>query len=163
MRKEEIKQFLARQQLDFVDADEHYDHLTWRTAVKGYEHEPERGHRCQLCFNLRLRRTAEYASAHGFDLFTTTLASSRWKDLTQITSAGRAAAAAFPGTLYWEQSWRKGGLNERRAELLRHHAFYNQQYCGCEFSLEQMLRWRAERAKQAAATTEGAEESVAKP
>ena len=77
----------------------------------------------------------DYAREHGFTVFTTTLASSRWKRLDQINEAGRLAAARHPGTLFWEQNWRKGGLQERRGELLRQYGFYNQQYCGCEFSL----------------------------
>lgn len=161
VRKEELIRYLAAEGIDFVDADDHYDHRTWRTAVRGYEHEPERGHRCQLCFNVRLRRTAQYAAEHGFDLFTTTLAGSRWKDLEQVLAAGRSGAAAYPATAYWEQNWRKGGLSERRAILLREKKFYNQQYCGCEFSLKQMLEWRAQRAAQLAkASSDGTESSV---
>ena len=90
------------------------------------------------CFTLRLTETARYASGHGFSLFTTTLASSRWKSLDQINQAGRRAAALYPGTQFWEQNWRKGGLQERRNQLLREYAFYNQQYCGCEFSMRRL-------------------------
>jgi predicted adenine nucleotide alpha hydrolase (AANH) superfamily ATPase len=36
---------------------------------------------------------------------------------------------------FWAQNWRKDGLQERRNALLKEYAFYNQQYCGCEFSM----------------------------
>ena len=36
---------------------------------------------------------------------------------------------------FWPQNWRKGGLQERRNQLLKEYNFYNQQYCGCEFSM----------------------------
>ena len=36
---------------------------------------------------------------------------------------------------WWNQNWRKGGLQERRLEIIRQYDFYNQQYCGCEFSM----------------------------
>ena len=49
--------------------------------------------------------------------------------------AERPAAAAVPGTTFWAQNWRKGALQDRRNQLLREYAFYNQQYCGCEFSM----------------------------
>ena len=91
---------------------------------------------------LHLAETARYAYEHGFTLFTTTLASSRWKSLEQINEAGRLAASRYPGTVFWEQNWRKGGLQDRRNQLLKEYGFYNQQYCGCEFSrrrLEQVL------------------------
>ncbi len=83
---------------------------TLAAHYKGLENEPERGSRCLKCFTLRLTETARYASEHGFSVFTTTLASSRWKSLEQINEAGRRAAALYPDTLFWEQNWRKGGL-----------------------------------------------------
>lgn len=132
IRKEEAIRFATSQGLDFVDAD--YDHEAWLQTMKGLECEPERGGRCLKCFIVRLTETARYASANGFTLFTTTLASSRWKCLNQINEAGRLAASYYPDTLFWEQNWRKGGLQERRNQLLREFGFYNQQYCGCEFS-----------------------------
>ena len=38
------------------------------------------------------------------------------------------------GVAFWAQNWRKGGLQERRNQLLKEYGFYNQRYCGCEFS-----------------------------
>jgi len=71
----------------------------------------------------------------GLSYFTTTLASSRWKSIEQITQAGLEAQAVVPGTLFGAQNWRKGGLSDRRNQLLKEYGFYNQQYCGCEFSM----------------------------
>jgi predicted adenine nucleotide alpha hydrolase (AANH) superfamily ATPase len=133
-RKAEAIRFVESLRLDFVDAD--YDHAGWRAGIAGLEHEPERGNRCLQCFLLRLTEAARYAASHGFTLFTTTLAASRWKRLDQINEAGRQAAAPYPSVTFWEQNWRKGGLQERRNELLREYAFYNQPYCGCEFTMK---------------------------
>lgn len=36
---------------------------------------------------------------------------------------------------WWNINWRKGGLQERRLEIIRQYGFYNQLYCGCEFSM----------------------------
>ena len=102
--------------------------------MAGLEDEPERGKGCLQCFKIRLLATAKLADERGFRLFTTTLASSRWKSLQQITEAGKWAAARFEGLEFWEKNWRKGGLSERRKILLAENGFYNQQYCGCEFS-----------------------------
>lgn len=41
----------------------------------------------------------------------------------------------YPDVTYWEQNWRKGGLSERRIAIIKEYNFYNQQYCGCEFSM----------------------------
>lgn len=146
VRKEEAIRFATAQNLDFIDAD--YDHTHWLGAMKGMENEPERGARCLHCFLLRLTETARYAAEHGFTLFTTTLASSRWKSLEQINQAGRIAATRYPGTYYWEQNWRRGGLQERRNQLLHEYGFYNQQYCGCEFSMQRLERAARETAPQ---------------
>ena len=132
IRKAEAKRFVTSQGLSFVDAD--YDYDGWKEGVCGMENEPERGRRCLQCFKMRLLQTAHYASEHGFTVFTTTLASSRWKSIEQINEAGQWAAAQVDGVTFWEQNWRKGGLQERRNQLLREYGFYNQLYCGCEFS-----------------------------
>lgn len=132
IRKQEAIRFVTAQGLDFVDGDYNYDR--WKSCITGLEEEPERSARCLQCFTLRLTETARYASEHGFTLFTTTLASSRWKSLEQINEAGRLAASRYPSTVFWEQNWRKGGLQDRRNQLLKEYGFYNQQYCGCEFS-----------------------------
>ena len=133
IRKDECSRYARSLGLDIVDAD--YDHEAWRSCVAGLEEEPERGGRCLQCFKMRLLDTARYAHEHGFRVITTTLASSRWKSLDQINEAGRFAVAAYPDVIWWDQNWRKGGLNERRAAIIREYGFYNQLYCGCEFSM----------------------------
>ena len=77
---------------------------------------------------------AKKAQELGIPYFTTTLASSRWKSLDQINRAGEIAEKSVQ-CHYWAQNWRKGGLYERRNQLLKEFNFYNQQYCGCEFSI----------------------------
>ena len=155
IRKNECTRYAQSLGLEIVDAD--YDHDAWLSAVKGLEAEPERGGRCLKCFKLRLLRTAEYARDHGFKLITTTLASSRWKSLDQINEAGTWACSQvnsgspsgktvdFPDVLtapadghdviWWGHNWKKGGLQERRLQIIREYNFYNQLYCGCEFSM----------------------------
>ena len=133
IRKNECTRYAQSLGLEIVDAD--YDHEAWLCGIKGLEHEPERGSRCQRCFNIRLADTARYAHEHGFTVITSTLASSRWKLLDQIHAAGRKAVEPYPDVAYWEQNWRKGGLSERRIAIIKEYGFYNQQYCGCEFSM----------------------------
>lgn len=132
-RKAENIRYVKSLDLDFVDAD--IDRQKWLEVICGLENEPERGLRCLECFKFRLLKTAEYANRNGFRVFTTSLASSRWKDLNQIFEAGEFAASAYPNTLFWSKNWRKGGLSERRKKLVQEHGFYRQNYCGCEFSI----------------------------
>ncbi len=132
IRKQESKRHAEGLGINWIDGD--YDHEGWLGDVCGLENQPERGLRCELCFTLRLTAAARKAQELGFRYFATTLASSRWKSLEQIERAGHKAEEAVPGTTFWAQNWRKGGLQERRNQLLREYGFYNQQYCGCEFS-----------------------------
>ena len=133
VRKNECIRYCEKLAVPFTDGD--WDHAGWRNAVKGHECDPERGERCRLCFGVRMRATAAMAAKLGIRRFTTTLAGSRWKRLDQIREAALEAAALHPGTTYWDQNWRKGGLQERRGEILREENFYNQLWCGCEFSM----------------------------
>ena len=142
IRKNECTRYARSLGLEIVDAD--YDHEAWLEAIRGMENEPERGGRCLKCFKLRLLRTAEYAMQRGIKVITTTLASSRWKSLDQINEAGlwacsqingRSSAAPLASVVWWDQNWRKGGLQERRLQIIKEYDFYNQLYCGCEFSM----------------------------
>lgn len=143
IRKEECTRYAHSLGLDIIDED--YDHGYWLNAMKGLEREPERGSRCLLCFKLRLLSAARKAVELGFSEFTTTLASSRWKSLDQINEAGAWAAEQVrlesgKEVSFDDRNWRKGGLQQRRNELLKQNGFYNQLYCGCEFSLQSMRR-----------------------
>ena len=133
IRKEESKRHATSLGIEWIDGD--YNHETWLAAIKGMEGEPERGGRCLQCFRMRLIATAMEAQRRGFTTIATTLATSRWKSLDQIAAAGKMAEEAVSGIHFWAQNWRKGGLQERRNELLKQYQFYNQQYCGCEFSM----------------------------
>jgi predicted adenine nucleotide alpha hydrolase (AANH) superfamily ATPase len=84
---------------------------------------------------MRLLATARLAHERGFSRFATTLASSRWQNLARIAEAGHWAASHCDGVTFWDKNWRKDGLSERRNVLLKENKFYNQRYCGCEFSL----------------------------
>ena len=114
------------------------EHEEWLEAICGLENEPERGKRCKACFLHRLQSSAQKAKEMGIPFFATTLASSRWKNLDQVNAAGTEAERreAKGESRFWAQNWRKDGLQERRNQLLKEFGFYNQQYCGCEFSAQ---------------------------
>ena len=149
IRKNECTRFAQSLGLEIVDAD--YDHAAWLDGVRALAEEagltdigslPERGGRCLQCFRYRLLDSARYAAGHGFKVLTTTLASSRWKSPEQISEAGNRAVeqvrrqTGLPedGLVWWEQNWRRGGLQERRLQIIKEYNFYNQTWCGCEFS-----------------------------
>ncbi|SDE75353.1 epoxyqueuosine reductase QueH [Terriglobus roseus] len=133
LRKEENVDFCKKMDIPFIDAD--YDMDNWFARVKGMENEPERGIRCTECFEMRFERTALYAAEHGFDIISSSLGISRWKDFNQVTGAGVKAASRYPELKYWEYNWRKGGGASRMIEISKRENFYQQEYCGCAYSL----------------------------
>ena len=140
IRKEENIRFAEKHGVPFVDAD--YDTDNWFARAKGMENSPERGERCTMCFDMRFERTALYAVEHGFSVMTSSLGISRWKDMNQINGSGARAVAPYEGLVYWDYNWRKGGGSQRMIEISKREQFYQQEYCGCIYSLRDSNKWR---------------------
>lgn len=140
MRKNENKRFCDKSGIPFVDAD--YDTDAWFERVQGLENEPERGERCTVCFDMRFERTALYAHEHRIPLISSTLGISRWKNMAQVNDCGERAASRYQGVEYWTINWRKQGGAQRMIELSRQERFYQQEYCGCVYSLRDTNRHR---------------------
>jgi hypothetical protein len=146
IRKDENIRFAVKNGIPFVDAD--YDTGRWFDLTKGHENDPERGERCSMCFEMRFVRTAAYAHENGFKVITSCLGISRWKDFDQVTRAGERAAALYPGVSYWGHNWRKNGGSSRMIELSKEENFYQQQYCGCVYSLRDTNAWRKSQGRE---------------
>lgn len=146
LRKDENIRFAEEHDIPFIDAD--YDRDEWFKRAKGMEMEPERGIRCTMCFDMRFERTALYAYENGFDIITSSLGISRWKNMEQINDSGMRAAAQYPGTTYWTYNWRKKGGSERMLEISKREKFYMQEYCGCAYSLRDTNNWREKNGRE---------------
>ncbi|MCU4480763.1 epoxyqueuosine reductase QueH [Acinetobacter ursingii] len=140
IRKEENIRFAEKHNIPFIDCD--YDTDNWFQRAKGMENEPEKGIRCTMCFDMRFERTALYAHEHGFKIFSSSLGISRWKNMQQINDCGIRAASHYPDIQYWDYNWRKNGGATRMLEISKREEFYQQEYCGCVYSLRDSNRWR---------------------
>ncbi|MGE4313785.1 MAG: epoxyqueuosine reductase QueH [Pseudobdellovibrionaceae bacterium] len=140
LRKAENMRYAEKRNLPIVDAD--YDVQNWFSRAKGMEWEPEKGKRCTMCFDMRFERTALYAHENGFNVFTSSLGISRWKNIHQINSSGERAASHYPNLTYWTYNWKKFGGAERMYDIAKEEEFYQQQYCGCIFSLRDQNTYR---------------------
>lgn len=133
LRKQENIRYAQKLDIPFIDAD--YDTDNWFDRVKGMEWEPEKGKRCTECFDMRFERTALYAYEKGFSLFTSCLGISRWKNMAQINDCGHRAAARYENLRYWDYNWRKSDGANRMITIAKREHFYQQEYCGCIYSL----------------------------
>lgn len=134
-RKSEQKRLIGEMQskypIKFMDCD--YDPVNFFIAVKGYEKEPEGGARCKLCFDMRLRKTAELAAEGKFDYFTTTLTISPLKNAELINEIGNALSLEYD-VEYLKSDFKKRNGYKRSIELSKQYNLYRQDYCGCVFS-----------------------------
>ena len=121
-----------------------YDAGEFFGAVRGMEDLPEGGKRCRVCYELRLRKTAEAAKAGGFDCFTTTLSISPYKNAQWLNEIGGRLAEEY-GISYLFSDFKKKNGYRRSIELSREYGLYRQNYCGCVYSKIAAEKVRAER------------------
>jgi len=113
---------------------EEYNHEEFLQIAKGLEHLPERGERCEKCFDLRLKKTLDYAKANSFDAICTTLTLSPLKDAKLLNAIGERLCLDS-GVSWVYSDFKKSGGYLRSVELSKKYGLYRQNYCGCEFSL----------------------------
>ncbi|MCR5430442.1 MAG: epoxyqueuosine reductase QueH [Eubacterium sp.] len=110
-----------------------YDNSEFYDAVQGMENFEEGGARCFKCYELRLRKTAEYAKENNFEYITTTLTISPHKNSEKINEIGLKVAEEF-GLKYLLSDFKKNDGFKRSIELSKEYDLYRQSFCGCEFS-----------------------------
>lgn len=113
-----------------------YDPSPFEAIAKGREDLPEKGERCYLCYELRLREAARYAMEQGYDFFTTSLSISPYKVTRWINEIGERLAEEV-GVPFLHSDFKKQGGYQRSIELSRQYQLYRQDYCGCIYSLKE--------------------------
>lgn len=119
-----------------------YEPELFYARVRGHEHDPEGGERCGICFELRLRKTAEFAREIGADYFTTTLSISPLKDAQRLNALGERIAREA-GVKYLCSDFKKRDGYRRSVALSAEYGLYRQDFCGCAFSRMERERQRA--------------------
>ncbi|WP_298960603.1 epoxyqueuosine reductase QueH [uncultured Campylobacter sp.] len=111
-----------------------YDFQGWLQGARGLENEPEKGARCEFCFDFRMQKTAELALSLGERKITTTLLISPKKSYSQLCVSLQRICERC-GLEFIAPDFRKnGGTNEQFA-LAKKDALYHQNYCGCIYAL----------------------------
>ena len=108
--------------------EEYYDY------VKGLENEPEKGLRCDKCFELRLLKTAEYAKSIGADYFTTSIVISPHKNFEKLSKIGDEISKEV-GIDYLSVDFKKKDGFLKTNKIAKDLNLYRQNYCGCKFAM----------------------------
>jgi predicted adenine nucleotide alpha hydrolase (AANH) superfamily ATPase len=131
VREKEIRSYMRQVNISYLAGP--YDVNEWADAVKGFENEPEGGQRCDICYRIRLKRTAFMAKYQGFDCFTTTLSISPHKKADCINCIGNEMGKMF-NIPYIEADFKKKDGFRISCEMSRNAGIYRQNYCGCMYS-----------------------------
>ncbi|MBR6778721.1 MAG: epoxyqueuosine reductase QueH [Clostridia bacterium] len=113
---------------------EEYNHQDFLNVVKGFEQDKEGGNRCKICIAQRMDKSFEYAKAHGFDIVTTTLSISPHKDAIFINQTGENLSKKYD-IMYLHADFKKENGYLRSTQICKQKEIYRQDYCGCEFSI----------------------------
>ena len=102
--------------------------------VRGFENEPEKGQRCDLCFEMRLEETAKKAKKLGINSFTTSIVISPHKNFEKVSQIGMKVANLY-GINYLAIDFKKKDGFLKTNQISKSLGLYRQNYCGCKFSL----------------------------
>ncbi|MGE4472240.1 MAG: epoxyqueuosine reductase QueH [Sulfuricurvum sp.] len=111
-----------------------YDFENWMDAVRGLEKEPEKGARCEVCFDKRFEVSAHKALELGEKSMTTTLLVSPLKSQEQLKKSGDAFHASH-GVEFIAFDYRKNGGTNDQGRVSKEQQLYRQDYCGCIYGL----------------------------
>ena len=111
-----------------------YDFESWLEAVRGLEKEPEKGARCEVCFDKRFLVSAQKALELGEKKITTTLLVSPLKSQEQLKRVGEAFYEKH-GVEFVAVDYRSGGGTQDQSRVTKEQRLYRQDYCGCIYGL----------------------------
>lgn len=121
-----------------------YDDTPFKEAVKGVEHTPECGLRCERCICQRMEEALAAAEQLACDYVCTTLTVSSHKNAPYI-NACLEALTAKSRVKYLPSDFKKGGGYARSVALSGEYGLYRQDYCGCPMSLREAIARRMAR------------------
>jgi predicted adenine nucleotide alpha hydrolase (AANH) superfamily ATPase len=131
-RLAEVERYCRERAIALVTGE--YDTERWFSAVQGMEEEKEGGRRCEICYRVRLEKTALAAKDHGMSCFASTLTVSPYKKALVINRIGREVGEQCAMSFY-EADFKKHDGFKKSCELSRQYNFYRQTYCGCMHSI----------------------------
>lgn len=130
-REEEQRLYLESLGIKYILGD--YENEIYESAISGLEMELEGGLRCNVCFEIRLRKTAAIADELNIDYFTTTLTVSTHKNSKVINEIGLEIAKDFK-VKYLSSDFKKDDGYKQSILMSQELGMFRQDYCGCLYS-----------------------------
>ncbi len=130
-RETEAREYFTSKRIHFILQP--FQRKDWLEKVQPFADCAEGGERCRTCFELRLRKTAETASALGIRYFSTTLTIGPNKSGKVIFPIGEKLAEEF-GLVFLARDFKKQNGYKMSCNLSKEFGMYRQNYCGCEYS-----------------------------
>lgn len=141
LRKAETKKVARTLGFDLIEGP--YEDILWHELTAKFKNEPEKGRRCDICYALRLARTARKASEMDFDAFTTVMSLSPWKKAAVMNKMGKMFGRRYR-IEFLEADFKKKDGFKKSVQLSKQHRLYRQDYCGCIYSLKQRQQNRGQ-------------------
>lgn len=133
-RLEEQKEMVDKMGYDIKIYEGKYDvKKDFFEKIKGHENDHEGGARCQICYDIRIKETAEHAKNLGYDFFSTVLSISPMKNVNWINEIGEKYEKIY-GVKFLNADFKKKNRYLRSIELSKKYNMYRQEYCGCIYS-----------------------------
>lgn len=130
-RENEVHKYMKILNVPYII--EKYKPHEYYKAIKGFENEPEGGARCVECFRLRLNKTFKYAKKHKFDIVSTTLSVSPYKNVDILNSLGVSLSLKHK-IPYLTRDFKKNDGYLKSIQNSKKYDLYRQEYCGCKYS-----------------------------
>ena len=137
LRLLDVKHSCKKLGIELIEGE--YDYESWLNAVSGLENEPEKGKRCQICFERRFEVSAKKAQEIGEKTFTSTLLVSPLKSQQQLKSSGELFLKRY-GVKFLTLDYRSGGGTQLQSQVTKKEQLYRQDYCGCIYGLSKQRK-----------------------
>lgn len=113
-----------------------YEPEVYYNFVQGLENEPEKGKRCDKCFELRLHKAAKLAKKLRIKEFTTSMVISPHKNYEKLTAIGEKIGQE-EDLIYRSTNFRKHDGFLKTNKISKELNLYRQNYCGCKFAMRE--------------------------
>ncbi len=130
-REAEARRFFGEINMDFISDISDVDR--WYRLTYKLKDRREGDIRCNVCFAMRLDRTAREAKRLGIGIFTTTLTIAPMKNSKKIFKIGNIVAKKY-SLKFLNIDFKKKDGYRHSCLISREHNLYRQDYCGCEYS-----------------------------